>query len=145
MLCDMCGKEEPLSKFKVEGSQLNLCKNCAKYGTKVEDPLRIIKKQASYASESTEMVLPDFVNIIKQKRQSIKMTIEELAKKLSEKESVIQGIEKGRSPSISLAKKIEKLLNISLVKKYTESHQEIKVETQQATIGNMIRFKTRKK
>ncbi|PLW79509.1 hypothetical protein C0585_07375 [Candidatus Woesearchaeota archaeon] len=91
------------------------------------------------------MVIPDFSRLIKNKRESMNLTQEQLAKRLNEKESMIQSIEKGRMPSIAFAKKLEKNMDIVLVKEYKNSHAELKVESEAPTIGNMIQFKVRKK
>ena len=149
MLCNMCGKEGRLSKTSIEGTTLNVCPDCAKYGTKVNEFKDLAypksKKFIEEGPKSINIVLPNFASIIKSKRESLGLTQEQLAKRLNEKESLIQSIEKGRSPNINFAKKIERNLNISLIKEYTESHEEIKVDTTKATIGNMIKFKVRKK
>ena len=153
MLCDMCGKETKLFTTIVESTKLNVCTDCSKYGKilglartaqeKEEAIQKIIEEVTE--SEPIQMVLPNTSRIIKQKRESLGLTQEQLAKMLSEKSSIIQGIEKGRIPSMDLAKKIEKRLKIILIKEYVESHKKIKIETKAATIGSMIKFKVRKK
>ena len=42
--CDMCGKEESLFKTDVEGSIMNLCKECSQFG-KVISVVREEKKE----------------------------------------------------------------------------------------------------
>ncbi|PLW79508.1 hypothetical protein C0585_07370 [Candidatus Woesearchaeota archaeon] len=37
MLCDMCGKDTKLSKYSIEGTVLNVCSVCGKYGQKFDE------------------------------------------------------------------------------------------------------------
>ena len=164
MTCDMCGKDDRLVKVLIEGTELNVCKNCSKYGTKapkskeerIAEVQNIIAKKGrkQYFQKEKDFINPDFVNIIKKKRQSLSITIEQLAKKMMEKESVISSIERGRQPSVNLAKKFERQLNIKLVEQYSENFSDEKEELDEnksfnknsiPTVGSMIKIKIRKK
>lgn len=153
MICDMCGKDEKLFRTQIEKTELNVCLSCSMHGKKLGVAKSKQEKQADVQRmieereqpQSIEMVIPNAAKLIKQKRESMGITQEQFAKKINEKTSVIQNIEKGRSPNIILARKIGKMMHLELVTEYTESHKQIKIETKEATIGNMIKFKVRGK
>ncbi|MDP7457542.1 MAG: helix-turn-helix domain-containing protein, partial [Candidatus Woesearchaeota archaeon] len=65
------------------------------------------------------------------------------AKKINEKVSLIHHIETGKTePSIALAKKLERFLNISLVKQDEQIPVHIEKSSSEAmTIGDMIKVK----
>jgi len=65
--------------------------------------------------EDLELV-DDFGEVVRKARMSLGLTQEELAKQIGEKLTVIKKIEAGEfKPSISLAKKLEKILKIRLL------------------------------
>ena len=150
MQCDLCGTEtENLFRAIVEGTELNVCKNCAKYGKVIEKkPVRAIEEKKEYAKKPAEpekeiiqVIVPDFAQRIKNKRESLGLKQKEFAKKISEKESLIHNLETGSfEPSISLAVKLERFLKIKLIEEYEEKHQEgSKTETDGFTIGDLIK------
>jgi len=73
----------------------------------------------------------------------LRLKQEEFAKKLNEKESLIQKIESGHfEPSIGLAKKIGRFLKIKLVEEYEEVHEkQVRSKTGSFTIGDIIKIK----
>ncbi len=152
MQCDLCGaKTESLFRAIVEGTELNVCKDCAKYGKVIEKkPIKVIEEKKEYVKKSAEpekeviqVIVPDFAQRIKKKRESLGLKQKEFAKKISEKESLIHNMETGSfKPSISLARKLEKSLKIKLVEEYEEEHKKIsETETDGFTIGDLIKIK----
>ncbi len=149
MICELCGKEAQLFKTEIEGTQLNVCKDCAKFGNileevkekKVEIKTKVKKKEPG--DEIIEIVVSDFAQKIKNRREKLKLKQEELAKKLGIKESLLHHIESGKfMPSIELAKRIEKFLKIKLVEEYIETGMNIaKGETAELTIGDIVELK----
>ncbi|MBW2976312.1 multiprotein bridging factor aMBF1 [Candidatus Woesearchaeota archaeon] len=154
MVCDMCGSEGRLYKAVIEGAKLNVCTECSKFGkvtgiVKQEEPPKA-KPKSGWANESREpqkevieIVSADYAEKIRKKREQLGLKQEEFAKKISEKESLIQKIESGHfEPSISLAKKIGNFLKIKLVEEHEETHErrkETKADT--FTIGDFIKIK----
>ncbi|MEM3812196.1 MAG: helix-turn-helix domain-containing protein, partial [Thermoplasmata archaeon] len=68
--------------------------------------------------DATEVLVEDFGARIKKAREAKKLTIEDLAKKLLEKKTLLSKIERQESkPDDKLIKKIEKELNIKLKEK----------------------------
>ncbi|MBR9690661.1 TIGR00270 family protein [Candidatus Woesearchaeota archaeon] len=160
MQCDMCGAQSQLFRAEVEGVELNVCQSCSKFGNviekakskeekKVEEEKltkRIVqlKKQKE---ESPERVVADYGKIIRGKRESMGLKQEDFARKLSEKVSVIQKMEIGAfKPSISLVRKLEKILGVALVEKpkVDENKQETvehDLESKEFTIGDFVKYK----
>ena len=54
-ICEMCGKESPLFKALVEGTELNVCKDCASHGKILKRPVFVQKeKKKKKAAEKVE-------------------------------------------------------------------------------------------
>ncbi|HXQ94606.1 MAG TPA: multiprotein-bridging factor 1 family protein [Thermoplasmata archaeon] len=137
MLCEMCGQDVPATNsVRVEGSTLQLCPNCAKFGVPVAPPVlpagsaprptadaprpfaragRRVEERDLY-TELPEMELaPDWGKRIRVAREALTWTPEDLGKKLNEKKSVILKLEAGSfRPPDSTIRKVERLLRIRL-------------------------------
>ncbi len=155
--CEMCGRETRLAKAKVEGTLLDVCEQCARFGEIVSMPRAMSREmpQARQAAvpkrkEIVEMISSDYAQKIKAKREKFGLTQEEFAKKLNEKISVMQKLESGQmKPSIELARKLERALGIEIVEQYGDEGGEAPIGSGQRkkedgfTLGDFI--KTRKK
>ena len=148
--CDMCGKESKLFKTDVEGSALNLCSECAKFGKVIsvvrgekKEPKKKIEIIEPKESETILVVVSDYGDIIKKKREELGVNQEEFAKKLSEKASLIHKLEINQfEPSIKLCRKIEKLLHVKLIEQQElESIGLEKSKGEHLTIGDLIKIK----
>ncbi|MDP7116512.1 MAG: multiprotein bridging factor aMBF1 [Candidatus Woesearchaeota archaeon] len=148
MPCDMCGKEAELFITEVEGTELQVCKDCSGFGsvkrkisTKPAFERKILPKQVK--PEIIEVINPEYASMVKKKRESLSISQENFAKKINEKVSLIHHIETGKTePSIALAKKLERFLNISLVKQDEQIPVHIEKSSSEAmTIGDMIKVK----
>ena len=105
MQCDMCGSEGKLYKAIIEGAELNVCQECSKFG-KVISVIKqetAVKKKVAKAKEVKEpeqeimqLIVEDFAEKIKKKRESLGLKQKEFAKKIGEKESLVQKIESGK-------------------------------------------------
>ncbi len=169
MRCEVCGRiiRGKPHKVKIEGAELKVCSNCAKFGVEMQayskfpkrsnkksvpqiqaQTTRTFKKAKSkkmYMDENLEVV-EDYNIIIKNARESLGLTREELGKKINEKESVIARIESGKMiPDIKLAKKLEKALNIKILEKIeSESFGSYSSNTPELTIGDIVQVKIKK-
>lgn len=149
----MCGKEDQLFKTEIEGTELNVCKACSRYGKvitliKVEvkqekKPKIVGKKEGESQKEVAFTIVEDYANRIKKAREKLGMKQEEFAKKINEKESLIHKIETEHfEPNISLAMKIERFLKIKLIEQYEESHiKKAEAESDSFTIGDILKTK----
>ena len=141
MRCEMCGNETSAPRrVRVEGSVLNLCENCSRFGVVLDgppesassaDPLgpgaapdlsgRLARRsrrleERDLFQELPEMELaPDWSKRIRAAREKLNWTPEELGKRLNEKKSVLLKIESGvfRPPDVMI-RKIESLLKVRL-------------------------------
>ena len=124
--CEICGKATVLYRTVVEGTDLNACESCARFGRilgKVEIPSsgKEKTKQPENMPEIIEQIAADFSEKIKMKRQELGLKQGEFAKLVAEKESVVHKMEAGEfEPTLETARKFEKLLKIKLVETYEE-------------------------
>jgi putative transcription factor len=147
-LCEMCGKEEELLKASIEGVVLAVCSSCSKFG-KVLGKVKtaeIAKKEKPRTAEKeiVEAVVSNYSLLIKQKREKLGLKQAELAKRISEKESLLHKIESGKVvPSIELARKLGKFLRIRLIETKEEGPIATKGSSDTYTIGDMVRIRKR--
>ncbi|MFC1741192.1 multiprotein bridging factor aMBF1 [Nanoarchaeota archaeon] len=127
--CEMCGKSmETLQKAKIEGTVLELCPGCAKFGEIVRRPYISSKnipqprrQMVPRRKEILEAITEDYAKKVRDAREKMGLTQEEFAKRLNEKHSIMQKIEGGQfTPSIDQARKLERLLKIELVEEIGE-------------------------
>jgi putative transcription factor len=149
MQCEMCGKDTELFLAVIEGSQLKTCEKCGKFG-KIISRIRPAQQKQSAAKPliteelSMERVVPDYAQRIRAEREKQKLTQDEFAKKIMVKASVLHKIETGQyEPPIDTARKLEKILHITLVEQRTEGEAVpvSKGKTQGLTIGDIIKIK----
>ena len=143
--CEMCGSESSLFHSLVEGVELKVCKNCASFGKKINKPIKTaIKKIFSKKPEREiiQSIVEDFPKLIRQKREKMGLKQKEFARFLAERESIIHKMESGSyTPSIELARKLEKQLGLSLIEQNEIKPQKIKASKEKFTIGDMIKIK----
>ena len=143
MECEICGKpiEGRPIRTKIDGSVLEVCKECSKYGRVQKDtplerkfvsrdkkgkpakkkPQQNQNLQRRRREEPMDELAEDFNILVRQARESKGWTREELGAKINERVSVINRIESGKmEPDSKLAKKLEKTLNITLIEKYDD-------------------------
>ncbi|MBR2254570.1 MAG: TIGR00270 family protein [Candidatus Methanomethylophilaceae archaeon] len=136
----MCGKTVPNTRTVIiEGSKLNVCPGCAKFGedyrapgangspvthTVIEERLqkreKRMKSKDIYAGASSTELVDNYGAVIKAAREAKGMDQEQFAASILEKKGTISKIESNSLvPDDKLIKKIEKALDIKL----TESVQ----------------------
>ncbi len=155
MICEMCGKKSSnLKPVLIEGSILNVCPNCAKFGKSVKPEItatsseiaqRLEKREKRFRTknvfESVENELvDDYAEKIRNARVKMNLTPEKLGKKINEKKTVITKIEsKSMRPDKKLVKKLETTLNIKLMGKTKTEKVEPKKTGRALTIGDLIK------
>ncbi len=139
--CELCGKEENLLSAFVEGVIFRVCSNCSRYGKVIEEKRFVkIEKREIRREEVVEVILGGFNLVVKNAREKKRLSQEELATKLNEKESLISKIEQGSlKPSIDLAKKLERFLGVKLITQEKIEEAPTKVKTAALTIGDFIK------
>ncbi|MBS7619744.1 TIGR00270 family protein [Candidatus Bathyarchaeota archaeon] len=125
MRCEVCGKEIRGPPFRkvIEGAKVIVCAQCAPFGDSEWSPAKPKPQVSSKPTRRSEFELlekltlvEDYGDRIRQARQKASMSIEELAKKLSEKESVVKKLEKQELvPNDELIKKIKNVLKVDLL------------------------------
>jgi len=136
--CPICGSIiwGKGQKVLLEGAKITVCHNCAQHGTKIEksSPISDIRKkktqirvssikQRRSEKDSIENVelIPEYSKIIRNARNSCGLNQDQFAQKLNEKPSLLRRIETGKvKPTIMLAKKIEEVYKIKILKKVDE-------------------------
>ncbi|MFW9936303.1 MAG: multiprotein bridging factor aMBF1 [Candidatus Thorarchaeota archaeon] len=124
-------------KVLIEGAKITVCESCAQYGQKVEkkpyhrervliSPRKrnIISQQSSSKKDKIDdiEVVKDYASIIRKARNSLGLNQDQFAQKLNEKPSLLRRIESGKvAPTIKLAKKIEQVYHLKILKKADET------------------------
>ncbi|UCD45137.1 MAG: TIGR00270 family protein [Candidatus Bathyarchaeota archaeon] len=128
MRCEVCGAEirgDPYYRI-IEGGRMTVCGRCAKFGSTDWDPNRVLPRvrrppaprrprNEVEAAESLEPV-EDYGAKIRKARQRMKLTVEDFARMIREKESVVKNLEKEElTPDRKLATKIRNALNVDIL------------------------------
>ena len=159
MICELCGKEvSHLKKVIIEGVILNVCDECAKFGKEIKGnkipkdikylPPEIVRERLERKRhrgrrdylEDEEVLAEDYSKRIREAREKLGMTQDELAKKLMERKTVISKIERGEMrPDEKLIKKLENVLNIKLKEKASSIYRKEKKKAAPLTLGDLIK------
>ncbi len=173
MDCELCGRPVEGKRFLVilEGVRMYVCRSCynklAKRKTvKTGEPSitprpQQVQKMYKPAKRSPKPmprryigeleVVPDYAQRIKKARERLGWSLQVLAQKVGEKESVLRRIEAGRlTPTIDLARKLENILKIKLLEPIVEGGEEFyytssKPKTGELTLGDIVTIRKRRK
>jgi putative transcription factor len=149
----------------IEGANLTVCGQCAKHGTAVREepkpegltlkPQRRLtpkiqtKKLPETTAGATLELIENFDKKIRQAREKLGLSHEELGKKTNEKVSLLKKIETGKmAPDNKLAAKLEYTLKIKLLVPVTEEKAQAKIPkqpTRELTLGDLIDLNRNKK
>jgi putative transcription factor len=142
--CELCGKStDKLYTVYIEGTILNVCKDCLRYGKSVNENENIIKENKLKIKEIVGEVIDENYNrILIKYREEHKLRQEDMAKLLGIKESLYKSIENKKIiPDINLAKKIEKTLGIKITKKEVLTEKiNNKDNKNYITVGDILEF-----
>lgn len=128
-------------RAKVEGTILEVCENCSKYGELIETkPIRFVKaRRMSRMKEDETIIIDNYGKRIIEARKKINLTRKEFAKKINEKESVIRRVESEEmEPDDKLTEKIERFLEIKLRGTYEGKPIEKKMRKGELTLGDIV-------
>lgn len=116
----------------IEGAKMLACGECAKLGSvymearteprlkkiskRLPQPTLAPRKQPALAVEASLELIDDFGAKVRQKREKLGMSHEDLGKKINEKVSVLRKIESGKmTPDNLLTEKLQHALKIKLL------------------------------
>ncbi len=138
MQCEMCGatiKGAP-KRIRIEGAELEVCPQCVRYGTEVQQARKPGTAQRTSGAGSPKPspmapaqrrkkdlfdyiegeIVDDYADRIRHARMERNWTQKDLAMEIKEREILIKKIEKGDLiPEDEVRKKLEKTLNIRLI------------------------------
>jgi putative transcription factor len=162
--CEVCGRKihtDPITAV-IEGARLTVCIECSKHGKIVAQddyapkakptskapgrvPVMTQKKKPKVKVEITQEIVQDYSTKIRQAREKLGLTHEDLGKKINEKSSVIGKLETGKiTPNNILATKLEHALKIKLLAPITEEKattlQTPKIADREMTLGDLIQI-----
>ena len=159
VLCEVCGRQtQMLRVVLIEGSELNACPDCAKFGVERSPKPKRMTSAPVHVSEALEKrekrsqtidvfqqgpeeLAPDFPQRIRKARERLNWTPEELGKKLNEKKSVILKLEAGQMrPDDALIRKVERTLGIKLKERPTQSAAPRAASPRGLTLGDLIKL-----
>jgi putative transcription factor len=161
MQCEICGvdiKGTP-TRATVEGTILDLCSKCARYG-KVSDKwtpvsrkimptekaIVIHKPRRDAFDKLEDEIISDYAGIIRRARESHGLMIEELASKIMEKSTLLRKIEREElMPEDAIRKKLETALNIKLTERVSSQDQRGGGFIRGTTLGDVAIIKKKAK
>jgi putative transcription factor len=159
--CEVCGCKifgEPVRSI-IEGAKMIVCNKCGKLGSGYWNPKPQIRKRYSinsqpiqpYAKKKKSIVVSeeyeivtDVGNIVRQARNRINLSHEDLGRKIREKVSVLRKIENGKMiPDLGLAERLEHALKITLRVPVSEPQVQgiSSAKPRETTLGDLIQLK----
>ena len=159
MRCEVCGNEirgQPFYKV-IERGRMTVCARCTRYGSKdwnPNQPLNVRIRRPRMRRPRSEVVeaeilelVESYGNKVRKARQKTGMTVEEFAKMIKEKESVVKKLEKEElNPDIKLVRKIKNALNLELlVVEETTSKRVVSKPKVSRTLADIMKMSQSKK
>ncbi|MDD1719390.1 MAG: multiprotein bridging factor aMBF1 [Methanoregulaceae archaeon] len=162
MQCELCGAKArgPLKTVRIEGAELDVCGECAKYGTEVQQPKRpmtpkrpgqppvrtAVRKTRDVFDFIEGEIVDDYGERIRNARIARGWSQKDLALEMMERELLIKKIEKGELiPEDDVRRKIEKTLGITLIEGAGGQEERQKPGAVTPTLGDVISIKKVKK
>jgi putative transcription factor len=149
----------------IEGAKLTVCTECSKHGkTTWEEPARptpaplrqtamsigppmhnaiqIKKKVITARVDTSKEIIEDYADVIRQARECLGLSHEDLGKKINERESLLRKIETGKmSPNEQLISKLEHTLKIKLLVPMAEEKVALpKTSSRELTLGDVMKL-----
>jgi putative transcription factor len=166
--CEVCGRQIVRTPCRViiEGAKMTTCAQCAKLGSTHWEPASKshsfptkkgfrttvknvpIRKKNSVRVPEDVVVAEGFGSIVREARERLGLSHEDLGKKIREKVSVIKKIESGRvPPEDRLAKKLEYALGVRLLVPLVEPKIPFPSSPPKkgVTLGEVVRLKNERR
>lgn len=168
MRCEVCGRKirETPMRVIIEGAKLTVCVECSKHGkvswenqpkpksnplmpaataptyTPIRGPIQIRKRVIKARVDTSQELVEDYAEVIRQARERLGLSTEELGKKINEKESFLKKIETGKTaPTELLISKLEHFLKITLLVPAPDEktmHTTAKAVSRELTLGDLM-------
>ncbi|MEZ0394378.1 MAG: multiprotein bridging factor aMBF1 [Desulfurococcaceae archaeon] len=159
--CELCGREvrneRELYRVYFEGTLMRVCAECyskiVRERSKAQPPRAGVPArqrplaQAKRRSAAEEYeVVEDYAKRVREARMRLGWSEEALAQRVRESENVIKRIEAGKlKPSIDLARRLEKVLGITLLEPVVEEPSGVRATPAKGTdeyytVGDFVRF-----
>ena len=162
MRCEVCGRKihgAPIRAL-IEGAKLTVCIECSKHGRIIREeeaevgqrvpkkpltPVSFVpRKPAKAKVDTTQEIVEGYDSKIRQAREKLGLSHEELGKKINEKASVLSKLETGKmTPNNLLVTKLEHVLKIKLlvpIKEEKISQGFPKSPNRETTLGDLIQL-----
>lgn len=148
MECFICGKEtDKIFRIEVEGNLVEVCEKCKSYGRVVsvesfrKDTKKRTNKNLRIEEEELELI-ENYGEVIRNRREELGLSIQELAKRLRIKESLLSKIEKGEIyPEEKIVEIIEKTLKIKIREEVKDNKIKSGVKEEKLTIADVVELK----
>ena len=171
MRCEVCGHKirEAPQRVVIEGAKLTVCTECSKHGTStweptkpgdtalrptviahgvpIQGPIQIKKKVITARVDTSQEIIENYAEVIRDAREHLGYSHEDLGKKINEKESVLRKIETGKmTPNEHLISKLEHTLKIKLLVPVSEEKVPLpKATSREFTLGDAIKVDKKEK
>jgi putative transcription factor len=160
--CEVCGRKihgTPI-RAAIEGANLTVCTECSKHGRIIREQEDVLqrtpkkpfafvpfiqkKKSPQVKMDTTQEIVEDYDSKIRQARESLGLSHEELGKKINEKASVLSKLETRKmKPNNVLVTKLEHVLKLKLlvpIKEEKISQGFPKSPNRETTLGDLIKL-----
>jgi putative transcription factor len=155
--CEICGAEISglPQRIVIDRSTLDVCKSCARFG-KPEDkwtpvPRKMVPVERAFIVKRPQPrdhfkdlveLVPEFGRKIRNAREALGMSPEQLGVRIKEKATLLKKIEREDiSPEDEVRKKLEKELNIKLTDQASESRVKAGSAGRGLTLGDIASIK----
>jgi len=159
--CEVCGRKihGPPTRALIEGARLTVCIECSKHGKIIHEeeveirqrvlnkpltPMTFVPRKPMKAKvDTTQEIVEGYDSKIRQAREKLGLSHEELGKKINEKASVLSKLETGKmTPNNQLVTKLEHVLKIKLLVPIKEEKIQAfpKSPNRETTLGDLIQL-----
>ena len=166
--CEVCGRRihDAPNRVVIEGAKMMVCNECAKHGKitweeqpipkaaapsliqnrgiPVQGPIQIKKRAVQAKVDTSQEIVANYSEVIRQARERLGFSHEDLGMKINEKESVLRKIETGKmTPNDQLISKLEHTLKITLLVPVAEEkavRNAPKAASRELTMGDFIQL-----
>jgi len=164
--CEVCGRRIVGKPFKamIEGAKMLVCNECVKLGSiyweekteprlkkiarRLPTPIMPTRKQPTIKVEESIDLVENYGSKIRQAREKLGLSHEDLGRKISEKVSVLRKIESAKmTPDQKLAEKLQHALRIKLLAEISEPKVPAKAlaTPRPVTLGDIIQLRKKTK